>query len=233
MPPPPAQSNFQDPPHGTPDVLQSWPYIDQVFRAAPATLNGLIPAGTEPLSGTATLEFRPITVHLLVTRGMNTDFPDPTNPIPPAGLTGDVVIQILGMIGGGGWYLRRFALPLFRMVAFDISTWRDCRVQVLSSSVPGGTLIATVSNRRTNSTIVEVLTYAETYGAAGTYLVPPGAKSFASDVADPGFSWITDTQTGAPLAIVDAVLANVNHDVRGTHFLTTVANWRASWRIST
>jgi hypothetical protein len=223
-----------DAPQVIPGPLAAWPFVSRAFPWR-SSIAGQAPQAGAIVAGTRDLDFRPMTAHIGVSVGMTTDF-DWNNPVPPpavAGTVGDLVVQVKGLLGGPQWYLRRFAVPIWRVVAFDISAYQDVEIDVLRCSIPNAQVNVVISNRPVNANIPEVLIYGEQYGAAATYLIPPGAQGFVSDVADAGFQWLTMTQTGTIVTIAAPVVANTAQLVQGTHFVTAVANWRASWRIST
>lgn len=225
---------------GTLAHLTLLPYRSESFRADPPSNSLSVPAFPQVIvPGTADLDFRPMTASVMVTRGNGIDVT--VEGIVAAGGTMNapaftnqgVVIQVRGIVGAGGWYLRRFSLPIFRMVQIDLSRWKDVQIELLKSTIPNASIVCTVSNRPCETTIDEVFFYGEEYGPGGVYVVPPGSNGMVPELADPGFTWITDTFGPAGLVqIPDPAVIGVPKAVKGTQFLTTVNPFRAVWNVT-
>jgi len=221
----------------TPIALTGLPYRDQPYPVEPNAAGALV-AG-RVFEGIGDLAFRPITLHIgVVPRVAPVDYTagqggsDPA-PVAPVGgvVVGDVSVEIRGLLPTGV-YLRRLTLAPWRMLCLDISTWSDCYLGILRATTTNCRLLAIVSNRPATTTIREPLIYAEQYGAAGEYLPPPGADRLFTDTADAGFLWRTTPQTGVVIDVPEAITAGPEFLIKGTHIVTTVANWRAVWRIT-
>lgn len=225
---------FEDPAAATPPALQAWPYLERDFTVQAQRGKTMAPRAV--VDGVTDWAFRPMTLAVGVLFPGLGDFGTWASPAPPdlpVARQGDVVVQVRGMLNAGGFYMRRFALPLWRPVLVDVSSFANLGVDVLKSTLEGAGLGCVVSNRTTNQTIPDVLVYAEEYATAGTYVVPPGARSLVGAVNDPGFAWSVTALSGSASSIADPVVAGpTSHTVQGTRFLTTVNNFIATWRVS-
>lgn len=218
-------------------------YMDLRIKAGVGP-TGIAPPGTL-IDGTKSIvdqttkqpfKARTLSFQAVPNPGQNVDVSIGTE-LPPTGPLGGMVIQVKGQIEGGGWYLRRLSIGPWRALEFDISTWHGVTVELLKSTLTNYDLVGAISNRSNQSG--ERLTewiYAEEYGAAGVYNVPPGALKLWPETGDGGFSWTAYTFTPPSagvgfVTIPDAQLPSIESDVKGSAFTTTVAGFRAIWRI--
>lgn len=160
---------------------------------------------------------------------------DQPNDVPvPQG--GEVPIEVRGLYKtGGGTWLRRFVVPVFRRVEVDVSSFRDVRVRVPGVSSAGSRvgLYATVSNRIPAYDRQEPVWWPEVYTTPGDYVAPPGAVSFVSSLGDPGWSWLSAVPaTAAPLVFLQPIAAGVDVEALAGRFRTTVPNLPILWRIA-
>ena len=210
-------------------------YAEKPYRLRPRLIAGaLLVPPQSIIDGVSELDFVPATLFCELTSGSGLD-ESPGNLTPPSGgaVAGNIALQMRGIERSGGWYLRRFTLSRFRMIEIDISTFADVQLEVLRSTAIGADLVCTVTNRVFGTNRAEVLHYAETYTGAATYLVPPGAARLFPAVTDVNFAWTTDdTQTGAAVLTPEPAFVGVEIVPKGTHFVTTVAVFRAAWRVT-
>jgi len=217
------------------------PYRSESYRANPVN-NAL---GTPALPqvivpGIADLGWRPMTAAIMITSGLGIDgvtveaiVANGGTMLAPKLPSFGAVIQVRGIVGAGGWYLRRFSLTNFRMIQLDLSRFRDVQIEVLKSTVNGASIVVTVSNQPCETSINEPLWYGEEY-TPGTYEVPPGATDVVAEQADGGFTWKTATfGPASAVAIADPLVAGTERTVKGTNFQVTANPFRAGWRIAT
>ena len=206
------------------------PWKNQPYPAPKAPAGGTI-AGIV-VDGIGGLAWKPCSAFFsIVHAGQNQEVTSAA-PNPPVNPPSNVVIlQVLGLLGNGGQYERRFILPVYRTVCMDVSAFQDIRVNVLYADLlQSDTLYVNVTNKPMDVHQWEPVTYQETYAAPGRYLVPPGADRLFSAGLDAGFSW-SGRSAAAPVAIPDPLLAGDERDVRAAAFTTTVGNLSLSWRL--
>lgn len=216
------------------------PFRSESYRASPVNNSLATPVLPQVVvPGIAELGWRPMTAAIVLTSGLGIDV-TPEGIVAAGGSmaapvlpSGGVVIQVRGIVGAGGWYLRRFSLTNFRMIQLDLSRFRDVQIEVLRSTLNGASVVVTISNQPCETSFNEPLWYGEEYTAAGTYEVPPGATEIIPELADAGFNWRSASfgPTGV-VTIPDAMVIGVERSVKGTNFEVVANPFRAVWRVT-
>lgn len=121
----------------------------------------------------------------------------------------------LRLLGGQGFYLRRFALGLYQRVEIPCAAYRSFRLILLrAASKPSPGLVAIASTGPANSSRDERLSYPQRLQAGSDYEVPPGARRVWSDVNDPGWAWVSGDSVG-DVIVPAALAAGVPQEVAG------------------
>lgn len=131
------------------------------------------------------------------------------------GLSAENHLLELRLLGGQGFYLRRFALGLYQRVEIPCGAYRRFRLILLrsaSSATPG--LVAIASTGPANSSRDERLSYPQRLSVGNTYEVPPGARRVWGDTSDAGWSWVSGDAAG-DVVVVSPLTAGVPLEVGG------------------
>lgn len=139
------------------------------------------------------------------------------------GESGENHVLELRLLGGQGFYLRRFALGLYQRVEIPCAAYNRFRLILLraaSKASPG--LVAIASTGPANSSRDERLSYPQRLTAGPDFEVPPGARRVWGNVNDPGWAWVSSDDV-APVIVPAALTAGVPQEVAGARVRPSTA----------